>query len=136
MAQHIDNPVKGRRRVGPLVFFILLTGFIVFLNKHEAVDTIDCTAEVLATNPEIIMLGAWWCTYCYQAKQYFQKNHIHYCEYDMENTETGRRLYEAHGGGAVPLLLIGDYTLRGFDPEAVESALTLSRRSEPPRPTH
>ena len=60
------------------------------------------------------MLGAWWCTYCYQAKKYFQRNDIQYCEYDMENTATGKRLYQEHGSGAVPILLIGQYQLNGF----------------------
>jgi len=71
------------------------------------------------------MLGAWWCTYCYQAKKYFQHNNIHYCEYDMENTETGRQLYEEHGGGAVPILLIGEYRLSGFSEQQIETALSL-----------
>ncbi len=69
------------------------------------------------------MLGAWWCTYCYQAKKYFQKNNIHYCEYDMENTAAGKHLYEERGGGAVPILLIGDYQISGFSEQQIDTAL-------------
>ena len=98
--------------------------FIIF-SRREPVETIDCTAEVIASNPDVVMLGAWWCTNCYQAKRYFQQNSIHYCEYDMENTETGKQLYQEHGGGGVPILLIGEYQLRGFDPQQVETALSL-----------
>ena len=71
------------------------------------------------------MLGAWWCTYCYQAKRYFQRNDIHYCEYDMESTTTGKRLYQKHGGGAIPILLIGEYRLNGFSEKQIETALGL-----------
>lgn len=100
---------------------------IVLLNRQTSVDTIDCTPEVIASKPDVVMLGAWWCTYCYQAKKYFQKNDIHYCEYDMENTPKGRQLYDENGGGAVPVLLIGDYVLRGFSRPQVEQALALLR---------
>lgn len=96
---------------------------VILFNRHEPVETIDCTPEIMQTKPDVIMLGAWWCSYCYTAKRYFQKNRIHYCEYDMENTEIGRKLYEENGGGAVPLILIGDYRIQGFNPKAIESAL-------------
>ena len=98
--------------------------FIIF-SRREAVETIDCTPDIIASNPDVIMLGAWWCTYCYQTKRYFQHNNIHYCEYDMENTEIGKQLYEEHGGGAVPILLIGEYKLSGFSEQQIEKALSL-----------
>jgi len=75
------------------------------------------------------MLGAWWCTYCYQAKRYFQQNNIHYCENDMENTVEGKRLYEENGGGAVPILLIGEYQLSGFSEQQIEAALALLKNN-------
>ena len=98
---------------------------MIILSRHESVETIDCNADIIASNPDVIMLGAWWCTYCYQTKRYFQENNIHYCEYDMENTLEGKRLYEKHGGGAVPILLIGKYRLSGFNEQQIEAALDL-----------
>ena len=89
-----------RKRGGLFVIAALIIGMIA-LTRHESVVTIDCDADIIASKPDVIMLGAWWCTYCNQAKRYFQENNIHYCEYDMENTEIGRQLYEEHGGGAV-----------------------------------
>jgi glutaredoxin len=106
------------------VFFVAL----IFLSRQEIVKTIDCNADILASKPDVIMLGAWWCSYCYQAKKYFQKNNIHYCEYDMENTLEGKRLYEKHGGGAVPILLIGKYQLSGFSERQIEAALAATKK--------
>jgi glutaredoxin len=109
---------------GLYVILIFIVMFIIF-SRREPVETIDCTPDIIANKPDVIMLGAWWCTYCYQAKKYFQHNNIHYCEYDMENTEIGKQLYEEHGGGAVPILLIGEYQLSGFSEQQVETALSL-----------
>jgi glutaredoxin len=113
-----------RKRGGLFVIAALIIGMII-LSRHESVETIDCNADIISSNPDVIMLGAWWCTYCYQTKRYFQENNIHYCEYDMENTLEGKRLYEKHGGGAVPILLIGKYRLSGFNEQQIETALDL-----------
>ncbi len=41
----------------------------------------------------------------------------------MENTLEGKRLYEEAGGGAVPVLLIGEYQISGFSEQQIEAAL-------------
>ena len=129
MSHSSDNPAnvtvkKNRRHKGLFIIIAIIIGMI-FLTRHESVNTIDCTPEIIASKPDVIMLGAWWCTYCYQAKKYFQHNKIHYCEYDMENTLRGQQLYQQHGGGAVPILLIGEYQLQGFSEKQIETALDL-----------
>ena len=118
----IKKPLNRRFGLPIIILFFIA---IVFLSRREPVDTVDCTPEIIASKPDVVMLGAWWCTYCYQAKKYFQKNKISYCEYDMENTEKGKQLYQQHGGGAVPILLIGEYQLKGYSQHQVETALDL-----------
>ncbi len=120
--QRKNNSEKKSNRSGLFVIAVFAIGMI-FFSRQETVSTIDCTPDILASKPDVIMLGAWWCSYCYKAKQYFQKNKIHYCEYDMENTEEGKRLYEKHGSGAVPIILIGKYQLSGFNEQQIEAAL-------------
>jgi glutaredoxin len=124
-----NNNTTSKRKSKVLFFVILLFFGLIFFSQHEAVITIDCSPEIIASNPDVIMLGAWWCSYCYRAKQYFQQNNIHYCEYDMENTATGKQLYEKHGAGAVPILLIGKYQLSGFSEQQVETALALLNKN-------
>lgn len=123
------NTTQNRKRNGIYIIIVIFLG-LIFLTRHESVNTIDCTPDVIASKPDVIMLGAWWCTYCYQAKKYFQHNNIDYCEYDMENTTTGKRLYEEHGRGAVPILLIGEYQLNGFSEQQIETALALFNNKE------
>jgi len=117
-----ENSKKPKPKGGLVIVAIFIIA-MALLSRREAVETIDCSAKILASQPDVIMLGAWWCGYCYQAKKYFQKNNIHYCEYDMESTLEGKRLYEKHGGGAVPIMLIGDYELRGFNKRQIEAAI-------------
>jgi len=123
--ENSNRPKK--KRGGLFVIAIFIVG-LIFLSRQVPVNTIDCDADIIASKPDVIMLGAWWCTYCYQAKKYFQKNNIHYCEYDMENTVEGKRLYEEHGGGAVPIILIGKYQLSGFNEQQIEAALAAIKK--------
>jgi glutaredoxin len=114
---------QARRRInGVYVFLLIALGLIIF-NYRGPVTSVDCTPEVIASKPDVIMLGAWWCTYCYQAKRYFQNNNISYCEYDMENDPVGIRLYQDHGGGVVPVFIIGDKLIRGYDPQLINTAI-------------
>jgi len=123
------NKTPKKNRSGIFIIAIFIAAIIIF-SRQEPLNTIDCTPDIIASKPDVIMLGAWWCTYCYQAKKYFQKNNIHYCEYDMEHTEEGKRLYQAKGGGAVPILLIGDYKLSGFSEQQIETALDLLKNTD------
>jgi len=123
--QTLDNSKRPAKNHNKVIIIVLILFAFIYLSRHESVSTIDCTPAIVADKPDVIMLGAWWCTYCYQAKRYFQKNNVNYCEYDMENTAEGKRLYEENGSGAVPILLIGEYRLNGFSEPQVEQALVL-----------
>lgn len=115
---------KSRKpnRSGLIIIGLFAFAMILFV-RNDPIITIDCNAEIIASKPDIIMLGAWWCGYCQQAKRYFQHNDISYCEYDMENTIEGKRLYQQNGSGPVPILLIGEYRLSGFSERQIEAAL-------------
>ncbi len=117
------NTQSKKQKKSAIVFIVIVMFAFILFNKTEPLNTVDCTPQIIKQNPDVIMLGAWWCTYCYQAKKYFQKKNISYCEYDMESTEEGRALYQQNGGGAIPLLLIGDYQLQGFNPKSIDAAI-------------
>ncbi len=119
-----DTRPPKRSKKG-LVFFVVLVAGFIFFSRHEPVNTIDCTPEIIAGEPDVIMLGAWWCSYCYKAKRYFQENKIDYCEYDIEDTIIGKKLYREHGSGSVPMMLIGQYQINGYSEQQIEYALSL-----------
>ena len=120
---------KPRRRRYGLPIIILFFIVMAIFSRQTPIKTIICTSEIIASKPDVIMLGAWWCTYCYQAKKYFQKNQISYCEYDMENTEKGKLLYQQHGAGPVPILLIGEHRLSGYNQDQIELVLDILHSS-------
>lgn len=57
-----------------------------------------------------------WCGVCTKAKKYFQKNNIAYVAYDVEKSRTGKRDYKLLKAKSVPIIIIGDKRMNGFNP--------------------
>ena len=114
---------KKPRRLNGLVLFALFFLAVFTLTYRPSIETIFCDEITLSPKPDVIMLGAWWCPYCYQARKYLQSNEISYCEYDMERSDEGEKLYREINGQAIPILLIGEYQINGFNEQRIEIAL-------------
>ena len=73
--------------------------------------------------PEVIMYATEWCGYCAAARQFFSDNGIRFLELDVERTSAG---YEGHrklGGNGVPIIVVGDDIVQGFDEGKLRSLL-------------
>jgi glutaredoxin-like YruB-family protein len=69
----------------------------------------------------VTMYSTDWCPHCKNAKKYFESKGIRYTEYNVETSETGRKEYEALGGGGVPVIVVGSKVMRGFSPQSFEN---------------
>jgi len=76
----------------------------------------------LHTEP-VILYGTDWCSNCKMTRAYLRKNRIPFFEYDVEKSPEGQRQFKALQGNGVPLLLVKNNVLRGFDPQAIQAAL-------------
>ncbi len=76
----------------------------------------------LHTEP-VVMYGTDWCGNCKMTRAYLRKNNIPFFEYDVEKSPEGQRQFKALQGNGVPLLLVNNNVLRGFNPQAIERAL-------------
>jgi mycoredoxin len=81
------------------------------------------TAYFPDRSTKVVLYGTAWCDYCAQARAYFIANHIAFVDLDIERSEQARRQHEQLGGGAVPLLLVGDRKMSGFNPATVQAAV-------------
>ena len=64
---------------------------------------------------EVVLLSAYWCGICTQARRFLQRGGVEFNEYDVERTERGRALYAELGGGGVPIVLIDGVAFHGLD---------------------
>jgi glutaredoxin len=121
----MDNePIVKKRRINGLIVFGILAVTILIFTFRFSASKVSCTDEIMAQKPDVIMLSAWWCPYCHKARNYLLSNDISYCEYDMEHSKEGKKLYEEAGGRGIPVLLIGNQQINGFDEQSIEIALS------------
>lgn len=72
------------------------------------------------TGNRVIMYSTSWCTYCSKAREYFAANNIDFEEFDIEKSTSTRQEYERIGGRGVPVILVGDQRLNGFNVSSFE----------------
>ena len=75
-----------------------------------------------ARQDEVVLLSTAGCPYCSRMRAYLRAGGVPYRELDVDRDPEGRRLYDAAGGIGVPLLLVGEFAVQGYDPAAVREA--------------
>jgi glutaredoxin len=80
------------------------------------------TRSATPPSPQAItMYSTDWCGHCKNARNYFAAKGISFTEVNVESSESGRKEFEALGGGGVPLILVGSKIMRGFSPASFEA---------------
>lgn len=74
-------------------------------------------------NSQVVMYSTSWCGYCAKARKFFKSAKIPFIERNIENTPEAMRQYEQLGGHGVPLLVVNQQTLQGFNTKAIRQAL-------------
>ena len=73
---------------------------------------------------EVIIYSTPTCVYCEIAKEFFKEKGVDYIEYDVSaDTEKRKEMVDRSGQMGVPVILIGDEMIVGFDKEKVSEIL-------------
>ena len=91
--------------------------------KRQPVRSAGDYASQTSRQPEIILYSATWCGYCDATREFFKDNRIRFTELDIENTAEGMQGHRNLGGGGVPLIVVGDETIRGFNEAGLRRVL-------------
>ena len=77
-----------------------------------------------ATQPQVVLFMTSWCHYCRLTSSYLREKGVSFVERDIEADRTAMAAYfKAGGGGGVPMVVIGDTAIMGFDTGAIDRAL-------------
>ena len=65
------------------------------------------------------------CPWCHRAKDYFKSKKVAFKDFDVSVDEKARaEMVEKSGQMGVPVIMIGDKVIVGFDKEAIDEALS------------
>lgn len=65
-----------------------------------------------------------WCGVCKKAKAHLQQRGIYFLEYDVEKSETGKIEYRKLKAKGVPVILVGNQRMNGFNAAKLNKLLT------------
>lgn len=71
----------------------------------------------------VVMYATSQCPACQMAKQYFAQKGVKYQEIDVETSADGRAAFQKLGGRGVPLIMVGDKRVEGFNAQALDAVL-------------
>lgn len=70
----------------------------------------------------VVMLAADWCGYCEKLRKDFELADVRYTLVDID-TESGRRAMEAVGARGVPVTIVGQDIVYGYQPDQIKDKL-------------
>lgn len=93
-------------------------------NSDPTQDTTD-RIQNKKVSPTVVMYTTPTCGYCHRAKAYFNEHGIRFTEHDITRSKQARKAFNTLNGRGVPLIVIGDQRIAGFNPSAINRALGL-----------
>lgn len=73
--------------------------------------------------PRITLYSTRSCGHCRQLKAWLKQHHVSFREFDIEHNARAFREFQRRGGRGVPLLVVGEKGIRGFDPRKIAAQL-------------
>jgi glutaredoxin len=96
-----------------LVLAALLGGF--YLKYQQRISQYDPRNST--GDDGIVMLSAEWCGYCKALRLELDGMGVDYRELDIETSEEGELAFQAVRARGVPVLVVGQEIVRGYNPE-------------------
>ena len=81
------------------------------------------TTESSTITSPIVIYTTDWCDFCVSLRATLKQYQINYHDYDVEHSEKGRTDYKKLGSSGVPIIIIGDSILHGYDGQELTDAL-------------
>ncbi len=73
--------------------------------------------------PRITLYSTPSCTHCRQLKQWLQQHRIRFVEMDVQRNARAFKDFQRHGGRGVPLLVVGERKIQGFQAKQLPAQL-------------
>jgi glutaredoxin-like YruB-family protein len=78
------------------------------------------------SNKKVVVYSTPTCHFCHLAKDFFKANNIDFTDYDvMTDLEKRKEMVQKSGQMGVPVIIIGDEILVGFDRSKISKLLSL-----------
>jgi glutaredoxin len=115
-AQSPQKQISTRK--GLLLIAIVIAGItVVSLVRHwsQAATAKGFAVQTAEGQKAVAIFTTDSCTYCAAAKQYFAQKKVAYTEFNLDHSDKARQVFGMLNGRGVPLIVVGERRLVGFD---------------------
>ena len=101
--------------------------------RSIAVPVIAKRTDSVAVNPnQVVLYSTARCGYCVQARKHMRSRQVDFVEFDIEQDTRGYADYQALNGRGVPILLLGQERMNGWDASGFDRMFKVFKESSPP----
>lgn len=121
----------GAGLIGVLLVAVLLAGALGALGLLAPRGELTQAPVTTATTDEVAVTVyvTRWCPHCKRATAWLDSQGIPYAEFDVERDRAAaREMRQLNPRGGVPVIVVDETVLVGFDPGALERALSAAER--------
>lgn len=102
----------------------LLLGIYVLTSGLAYLDGVDpIHYEAALTGEPVVMFSTHSCGYCKKARQFLDQRGVAYQELFIDESELAYEHFKSLGGRGVPLIVVQDELIEGYNPAALSEAL-------------
>ncbi len=111
------------RILGFLLFLGIVGGLFAWWSGHSQPELHPDDPRLATGDQGIVMLAAEWCGYCRKQQGDFERAGVRYRVLDVD-TGPGDRAMRAVGANVVPVTVVGQAVIRGYDTDELDRKLT------------
>ena len=96
-----------------IIFFLALFAVYLFVGRPTTLN-----AREIDSRCDIVMFSTTSCPYCAKTRALFNSLNVEWCEKDINKSASDAAIFSKIGGRGVPVTVIGDTTIHGYNPDA------------------
>ena len=105
-----------------MILFVVAVASLALYQNWEKIEHSMRTPPHFAQG-EVVLYAMSTCPYCQKTRELLAENHVPYVEMDVVKSRLARQQYDEMGGRGVPIVVVGNTIIRGYNPDAVVAAL-------------
>jgi mycoredoxin len=107
------------------VLLLALGGAYAWQHRITISQWLNPPAPVtLPEGVQVSLYATEWCGYCARTRELLAERKVPYREFDIEKSAEAAHRFQQLRGRGVPVLVVGDEVIHGFDQQAMHAALT------------
>ncbi len=111
-----------KKMIGALLIVVLAVIAGTYAKTYAQNNQGSANAQVQTTK-QVDLYVTSWCPWCRKMSAFLDQKGIQYTTHDVEREAGAQEILDKRGVRGVPIVIVGDEVIQGYDPDGVMAAL-------------